>query len=578
MSIVRPSLRWKIVLPAILTTVTAVLLFARYTIERVGSTMESDHQQMLQAAARMLARDSGVLLALAEHGDASIELADASLDEVIAIVPSIQRIEVYRDADGLAQVVLGRGSVGAALLEPWGDLSEDGVRAFANDHSAGFVVSEGIWADSDEVEAIDHGQLIEPEELPASVRRRRIGTLLVWASRRPIVEALYGYVRSVVPVGLGLVALALFLGVFLASRLLRHLANLAHAAAELGQGRRDVRIPVRGNDEIAALSKSFNSMAQKLEVSGRRIEEQNRTLENKVESRTQELQHALEELQSLDSAKDSFLSSVSHELRTPLTSIRSFAEILLEYGDDEDPALRNEFLQIIKDESERLSRLINDVLDLAKIEAGCVTWELHIFDMRELVESTVRALAGLKREKNVDFAVDVPADRIDYLGDRDRLHQVLTNLITNAWKFSPVDGEIRVQVRRIVGGVEVRVADRGPGIPGEEEKERIFDRFRQGQHSLTDKPDGTGLGLPISKEIVVTHGGFMACVDREGGGAVFLFLLPDPDPAAPRPIDRIAAGDNNAWTDLAKRRHAEVASGAWQAVTREQLNDANEAR
>ncbi|HMQ23770.1 MAG TPA: HAMP domain-containing sensor histidine kinase, partial [Planctomycetota bacterium] len=357
------------------------------------------------------------------------------------------------------------------------------------------------------------------------------------------------------------------LGLLLTAGVLRHLRGLTEAAVSLGQGTRDVKIPVHGADEISALAMSFNVMSEKLEFSRRRIEEQNRTLEQKVTARTRELLRAYEELQTLDRAKDSFLSSVSHELRTPLTSIRSFSEILLDYGDEEDPELRREFLTIIKAESERLSRLINQVLDLAKIEAGCMTWELANFDFRELVEAAVKALSGLEHNKPVGFKVELPDEKISYFGDRDRLHQVLTNLLTNAWKFSPDGTDVTVRVARLDGGIEVRISDRGPGVPDDGEKERIFDRFRQGVHNLTDKPEGTGLGLPISKEIVNMHGGFIACEDNPGGGAVFRFLLPEVEPESPRPIDRAIAGDTE-WDDLSKERNSVFESSwVWAART-----------
>ncbi len=564
MSVLRLSLRSKLVLPAILTTSVAVLAFARYTVQRVGMTMEEQHRQKLVGAAEMLARDSSIRQATKAGNQ---DPAREAVDSMLALVPSVLRVEIWRNGDrGEVDQLLVAGPVGPSNLEAWGELGEDGVKPFRSADVEGYSVAAAILGDAKDpaTGAGDEGGLLDPGDRKAA---RRLGTLLIWASREPIVAALAAYVQAIAPVGMALLVLAMGLGLLLTAGVLRHLRGLTEAAVSLGQGTRDVKIPVHGDDEISALAMSFNVMSEKLEFSRRRIEEQNRTLEQKVTARTRELLRAYEELQTLDRAKDSFLSSVSHELRTPLTSIRSFSEILLDYGDEEDPELRREFLTIIKAESERLSRLINQVLDLAKIEAGCMTWELANFDFRELVEAAVKALSGLEHNKPVGFKVELPDEKISYFGDRDRLHQVLTNLLTNAWKFSPDGTDVTVRVARLDGGIEVRISDRGPGVPDDGEKERIFDRFRQGVHNLTDKPEGTGLGLPISKEIVNMHGGFIACEDNPGGGAVFRFLLPEVEPESPRPIDRAIAGDTE-WDDLSKERNSVFESSwVWAART-----------
>jgi PAS domain S-box-containing protein len=259
----------------------------------------------------------------------------------------------------------------------------------------------------------------------------------------------------------------------------------------------------------------------------------NAELERRVNERTAALEKALEELKRLDEMKDSFLSSVSHELRTPLTSIRSFSEILLRY-DRENPATRKEFLQIINTESERLTRLINDLLDLSRIEAGGMVWQDAPLSMREVVEDAVRAQHQLRVEKSLPLRLEISPDLPTVHADRDRIQQVLTNLLGNAIKFSPQGGEIRISGETLGGGtsgerpgwVKVSVSDQGVGVD-EKHYEIIFDRFHQiPAETSRDKPKGTGLGLAICKEVVGHYGGRIWVESEPGKGSTFSFTLP----------------------------------------------------
>ena len=279
----------------------------------------------------------------------------------------------------------------------------------------------------------------------------------------------------------------------------------------------------------------------------------NEELENRVRQRTAELQTALEEIEGLDRMKDAFLSSVSHELRTPLTSIRSFSEILLQYQ-QEDPKTQKEFLKIINSESERLTRLINEVLDLARIESGEMDWRDKVVSVSEVIEFAVKAQQQVLREKSLRLTLDVCPGLPAVLADRDRIHQVVTNLLGNAVKFSFEGGEIRVRAEVLEGRrngesrewVKVSVSDDGIGI---EEKDHriIFDKFRQvADESLNDKPGGTGLGLPISREIITHYGGNIWVESEKGKGSSFFFTLPGaPADAASLPPRAESADDRS---------------------------------
>jgi len=272
-------------------------------------------------------------------------------------------------------------------------------------------------------------------------------------------------------------------------------------------------------------------------------------MEGHVRERTAELEEACRDMRKLDELKDNFLSSVSHELRTPLTSIRSFSEILLQY-DDVDPENRTEFLQIINTESERLTRLVNDFLDLSKIESGNMVWYDDLMSLEQVVRDTVRIQEPLAGKQSLTLRVEFPDDLPLVFSDRDRIQQVVTNLLGNAVKFSPPGGEIRIHgekvwSRGLEDGTEcirVSVSDQGRGV-SVEDRERIFDRFRQAtDDTMKNKPEGTGLGLPISREIVSHYKGEMGLWSEVGKGSTFWFTLPvSPvsagDPVRARPQD-----------------------------------------
>ncbi|TSE31775.1 Sensor histidine kinase ResE [Tepidimonas thermarum] len=267
------------------------------------------------------------------------------------------------------------------------------------------------------------------------------------------------------------------------------------------------------------------------------LEEKSRSLERA----TAELRAANERLQELDRLKDDFMSSVTHELRTPLTSIRALSEIMRD-DPQMDVAQREQFLGIVVAESERLSRLVNQVLDLAKIESGHASWRDEALDLRAVVEQAARAAEPLLHERGAQLVLELPAQPLPVRADADRLQQVLMNLLSNAAKFVPAGrGQVRLCARptRADDGTPwatVEVHDNGPGVPLAEQAV-IFEKFRQGGDAL-ERPPGTGLGLPISRRIVEHLGGRLWLRSTPGQGACFGFdlpLWPDAPPASPQP-------------------------------------------
>ena len=253
-----------------------------------------------------------------------------------------------------------------------------------------------------------------------------------------------------------------------------------------------------------------------------------------LELATAELRRANEQLKSLDRLKDDFMSSVTHELRTPLTSIRALAELM---RDDEDmpPEQRQHFVTIIVSETERLSRLVNQVLDLAKIESGNAEWHNTQVDMRALLVRAVETTVEMFRERQCQVTLELPSQVRALWADPDRLLQVVLNLLSNAAKFVPVPGaSVVVSLSSDDTGLTVGVRDNGPGVPAAQQG-LIFERFRQGGDGI-DRPQGTGLGLPISRQIIEHFGGRLWLESNPGQGSCFMFHLPWDTPGDTAPL------------------------------------------
>ncbi|GAB7022198.1 sensor histidine kinase [Salidesulfovibrio brasiliensis] len=272
----------------------------------------------------------------------------------------------------------------------------------------------------------------------------------------------------------------------------------------------------------------------------------NRHLEQSVRNRTEdlvrkarELEDANRRLRELDEMKSAFLSSVSHELRTPLTSILGFAKLLsrdfeknfLPLAADKDRLLKRssrimENLEIIGQEGERLTRLINDVLDLNKIESGRMGWQDETVDLSEVIARAVQSVKGIYGQRSsVRLIRDIEPGLPTVTVDADRLQQVFINLLNNAAKFTE-EGAVTVRVRQDADFLRVEVQDSGVGIAAED-LESIFEKFHQSSvNIIKDKPQGTGLGLTICREIIEHYGGSIWVESELGEGSRFIFTLP----------------------------------------------------
>lgn len=263
---------------------------------------------------------------------------------------------------------------------------------------------------------------------------------------------------------------------------------------------------------------------RELEEKANSLEQMTDHLEELVRLRTSELEEANRQLQHLNKIKSDFVSIVSHELRTPLTSIKSFAEILKEDGEDIDIDTQKRFLAIINDESDRLARLINDLLDLQKMGSGKMLWKDERVNLADVLKQSVDFFSRAFGDKGLPLTLELAAPECFLNLDADRMRQLIANLLSNALKFTEQGGVIMV-MHIDTDDVRVMVADTGMGIP-EAEIEKVFDSFHQVDSSERRKISGTGLGLAICKEIVEHYGGRIWVESRLGEGSRFNFTLP----------------------------------------------------
>ena len=293
----------------------------------------------------------------------------------------------------------------------------------------------------------------------------------------------------------------------LVTRVIRPLASLQAAAHRIGAGDFGARIGVPATGEFADVARAFNDMVVRIEES------------------ISQLREANDALMLSNQAKSQFLNTVSHELRTPLSTIVGYAEFLEDGLAGPLNSEQANYLGEIQAGARRLTLLVDDLLDVARIDAGTFHLELRDVDLREKVDQALRSLVPQARAKRIRVDANLPATCAVVLMDPARIEQVLLILIGNAIKFTPIDGKVLVNVNRTDQAVEVAVQDTGIGIPASQ-LSRVFDKFYQVDPSTTRDFGGAGLGLYISRAIVEAHGGHISVQSQEGQGSRFAFDLP----------------------------------------------------
>jgi signal transduction histidine kinase len=332
---------------------------------------------------------------------------------------------------------------------------------------------------------------------------------------QPVAEAfapLYATLWRTGGLLIGGLVLALVASVLLARHVVGPIRVVQKGAGEIGAGRLDHRIAVDTGDELELLSGEFNRMAA-------RLQESYAGLESKVEERTRELAAA-------NQHKSDFLAAMSHELRTPLNAIIGFSDVLNKQMFGALNPKQAKYVEVINTSGKHLLALINDILDLAKVEAGKMELDVAPFDVPGAVDGAMALVRGRADGKSITLTVDLDPRLGIAVADERKFKQVLLNLLSNAVKFTPAGGRIGVAGKRLPDAIEISVIDSGIGIAPEHHAV-IFEEFTQidGRH----RPEGTGLGLTLTKKLIALQGGAIAVESALGRGAKFTFTLPQPE-------------------------------------------------
>lgn len=288
--------------------------------------------------------------------------------------------------------------------------------------------------------------------------------------------------------------IALFLARLLARGLTQPLRDMAQASTRVAKGDYRQRVTASSRDEVGQLAEAFNRMAG--------------------------------EMEGLERMRRELVANVSHELKTPISALRAHLENLLDGVEEPNPAV----LEVMLQQTERLSRLIEQLLDLSRLESGDVPLELGPLRLAPLVDRVLREVEVARPGREIRARNEVPSGLPTVPADEERVHQVLFNLLDNAFRFTPPGGAVTVSAVRRDGGCEVSVEDTGPGIP-QAHLPLVFERFYRVDPARSREDGGTGIGLAIARSVVEAHGGRIWAESRAGGGSRFRFLLPMDGPA-----------------------------------------------
>ncbi len=442
--------------------------------------------------------------------------------------------EQLRDAQNLSHKILSIAVYerikGQQRFELFASSDQALTRELAPPHRVpwmidGAVELERLDAKEDSAIRVSMPILIEGDSLALGTGPEVAGAIALTYSLADVDRQTSDYIKLLLGITGLLMGCAIWVTNRISHRVLSPLGNIQTALEQITGGDLDQQVEVTSKDELGMMASKFNTLVVTLRHNQRELAHHAELLENRVEERTSELREALHELQTLDRAKDAFLSSISHEMRTPLTSIIASAEIIECFGDGDSDS-RGEFLGVISSEAQRLMEIIGTIIDLAKLEADSVDFELADYDMRDLATQVLESFTPRAHDQRIVINSTWPDEPVPVFCDAGRIRQVIHRLLDNALNFSPPGGIIHLWIKKDYIMANLYISDEGPGVPPSQRK-LIFQKFGQsGGDVLTDKPQGVGLGLTVARNIAEAHRGQLEYEDLEDKGACFVLRLP----------------------------------------------------
>jgi signal transduction histidine kinase len=383
------------------------------------------------------------------------------------------------------------------------------------------------------------GKTLEVVAPKKEVAGEHLVSLIYWFGYHRIEKEIHRSVWTISVVALAGTLLAILIAYLLSRIVADPLKKLTYSVREIEKGHLDIRVPVKTHDEIGELAKGFNSMARFLKISfeeneeqrdylrelNAELEQERQLLEERVRARTRELKEANNKLQEMDQAKTHFFANLSHEFRNPLTFLLGTVELIMDEEYGKAIPYDSEIFVSLFENMQRLNNLVNDLLDLTKIEAGKMELNKEEFSMNQIFRAWVSSVKIPARKKNIILEYREPAEEIMASIDLGFIEKAFFNLISNALKFTPEGGKISVALDREGEFFTLAVGDTGIGIE-ESQLALVFNRFHQLQNPQYASHKGTGIGLSFTKEIVEMHGGKITLRSKPGEGSVFTIYLP----------------------------------------------------